>query len=113
MVVIKLSGMLSTCTGKLSGNVYRRSRTGSTMSNYFYRNRHPKNPQNIAFIRVRNVFVCMNWTQCMIDFWFIYIRQNPVKNRNGEIRYLTIFQMFLKVNIPRLLVGQDIVYCPF
>lgn len=113
MAIIMRTASFSHLSGPENGTVYHRSNVGLLASSKTYRRKLLMKPQNSSFSKCLNAFRTMTWTEEMIDFWLYWIHNNPVKNRAGEKRYLTFYQAFLSINIPRVSNDLPVVYVPY
>jgi hypothetical protein len=103
MASIKFGGGITAMSGSLAGTTFARNRFG-----YYSRPRtKPVNPNSVAqaAIRLYMKYYTERWhdtlSAAMRSAWATYAAAVPVKNRLGEVVYLTGFNWYLAVNIVR------------
>jgi len=68
--------------------------------------------QQTAFTTCKDSWNAHAWTEDETSEWQMFASMNPIKNRLGETCYLFPYIAFLKVNIPRVMNSDPIVYVP-
>lgn len=115
MAMIKLGAGITEINGTMGGTVYRRDQCGQHAQTYPRLIDHEPSPAQRAR---RNAFrQCMAYirssaTVVFVALWQQYANLHTTTNLKGETRTLTWHQMFLKINIVRLVAGVPLLEWP-
>jgi len=115
MVMLKLASPITDINGKLGGVYFRSDQCGphiQALPRKVERDHGNETSSQKRFRRALSAWIRHKWTQADLDQWWLWSADHPVKNKKGEIRYLTPFLAFLSVNIKRLHAGAPIGYLP-
>jgi len=98
---------LTEINGKKGGEIYRHDNCGQHIQKY---PRLVKKWGSPSQTKIQNAFsqLWFHWwkkytNEYQHQMWWIYSRLRPQKNKKGEPTYLTGFNMFVKINLPRLI----------
>jgi len=111
MASVKYGGGIVQMSGSIAGSVFARNRFG----NYARPRTKPVNPSSTrqVFIRTALSYLTVYWNETLPaaqrTAWNTYAAAIAMKNRLGETIYLTGFNHFLRSNIVRLQLGQNLV----
>ncbi len=111
MALVKYGGGIIQASGSIAGNVFARNRFG----NYMRARTKPVNPNTALQQTIRNALtqLTVDWSTTLDDTkrtaWNLYASSVAMKNRLGEVVYLTGFNHFLRSNIIRLQAGLAII----
>jgi len=111
MSLIKLGDGIVEINGREGGDIYRRDRCGQHVQ---AQPREIKRPSAAKQRKRRRAWKkCLNWirrnmTTRGMALWQQYANQHPHKNKKGEWIALTWWQMFIKINVIRLVNDLEI-----
>jgi len=71
-----------------------------------------KRPQRKAFAITKNAWTRHAWTDEEQNLWAVYSKNRPIYNRKRETVFMTNYNAFLSVNIPRALIDLPMLYTP-
>jgi len=101
MALIKFGGGVVQMTGSIAGSTFARNRYG----NYARARTKPTNPNTAGQVAVRAAmaFLTTRWSQTLTGAqrtaWNLYGTSVSMKNRLGEVIYLTGFNHYIRSNI--------------
>ena len=108
MALVRLGGGVIQISGSIAGNTFARNRYG----NYVRARTKPINPKSSAQQLIRNAIgqLTARWGQTLDaakrTAWGQYASSVAMKNKLGEVVYLSGFNHYIRSNIPRLYIGQ-------
>lgn len=111
MALVKYGGGIVGASGSIAGNTHARNRFG----NYIRARTKPVNPNTALQQVIRNALTQLtaHWGQTLEiaerTAWNLYASSVAMKNRLGEVIYLTGFNHFLRSNIVRVQSGLTII----
>jgi len=112
MALVKFGGGVTQLSGSIAGNTFARNRFG----NYIRARTKPVNPnsdrQNITRTQVRQLasyWSGVEMSDAERGAWATYAAAIAMKNRLGEVAYLTGFNHFIRSNAARMLLGGAII----
>ena len=113
MAMVKLDAPLIEIEGPIGGTIFRYDQCGQHAQAWPRQVKsHEPLKQNSAFSRCSGAWSKHDFTKEEIDQWWRWCYAHPIKNKKAEETYLHPFLAFLKVNIKRVLNGQDIIFSP-
>lgn len=111
MALVKYGNGIVQMSGSIAGNTYARNRFG----NYVRARTKPTNPNTARQQAIRGFMATLTtrWSQTLTAVqrtaWNLYGSSVAMKNRLGEVVYLTGFNHFIRSNMWRLDLGQTII----
>jgi len=112
MALIKFGGGIVQASGSIAGTVHARNRFG----NYTRPRTKPVNPRSSKQVVIREAIglLTQKWHDVLSDAqrtaWNTYAAAVAMKNRLGEVIYITGFNHYCRVNVVRIQCGQS--QCP-
>jgi len=113
MALIKLSGLLTGMSGKLGGSIIAQTSNGNYLKQNSFSQQHPTAAQSLQ--RTQIYPVTQNWrslTPTQQAAWVSESPNYPYTDRLGGTSYYTGFQLFTKLNLNRLLIGETVLNTP-
>lgn len=111
MANVKYGGGVVEMSGSIAGNVFARNRSG-----FYVRARtHPINPNTSNQQAVRGIltYLSARWsgtlTAAQRTAWNLYASSVAMKNKLGEVIYLSGYNHYLRSDCPRLQAGLPVV----
>ncbi len=112
MALIKTGNGVTSITGKMAGNIYKRDGSGQHCNSIPRQVRHDPNTtqktRRAAFSRLWHYYWRVAINQEQRNLWYIEAATHPTTNKLGEKIFLTGFQYFLRINLNRLVAGQRV-----
>ena len=111
MSLVKFGGGIIQMSGSIAGNTFARNRYG----NYVRSRTKPVNPQTArqSFIRAGLAFLTSRWgidlTANQRTAWNLYASSVAMKNRLGEVIYMTGFNHYIRSNMIRKQIALAII----
>ena len=111
MSLVKFGGGIVQMSGSIAGNTFARNRYG----NYVRSRTKPVNPQTTrqSFIRAGLAFLTSRWgtdlTANQRTAWNLYASSVAMKNRLGEVIYMTGFNHYIRSNMIRKQIALAII----
>lgn len=109
MSLVKYGGGIVQMSGSIAGNTFARNRFG----NYVRSRTKPVNPNSVLQAAVRGFIALLTqrWHDTLTPAqrieWNTYAAAVAMKNRLGEVTYVTGFNMYIRSNCVRLNLGQN------
>lgn len=109
MAVIQYTGIVNQIRGKLNGSQFNKSRTIATLTRKSQQSKAVKGSQSQP--RSDFAVVQREWKNVSASEkqqWQLQANSNPVRNRFGDLVTLSGYNMFIKANVNRVLVGEPV-----
>jgi len=110
MALIRLGGGIIQISGSIAGNTFARNRFG----NYMRARTKPINPNTgrQATIRAAIASLCVRWSSTLTALqraaWNQYAANVAMKNKLGEVVFLSGFNHYIRSNVPAVQAGITI-----
>lgn len=117
MVMIRYGAGIEEINGKVGGERYRHDWCGNHIEQQVWERKPPTERQKIT----QNAFSVASFywdkiglleNRYYLDLWRAYATEHPVQNKKGETIFLNAYNMFMSVNINRILSGGEATLSP-
>jgi len=118
MVMIRYDSSIAEINGKAGNDVYRHDWCGNHIQHQVYDDKPASKWQKIdhaAFLKCLQTWklLALAINRYLVQHWRAYAREHPVSNKKGELIILSPFNMFMSVNMERVLSGFEPQLTPY